>query len=63
MKTRVLVAAEGSANEEAVREAAAALAGGALVVFPTETVYGIGASAVHRVSLAALDALKTRAPD
>jgi len=63
MKTRVLVAAEGSANEEAVREAAAALAGGALVVFPTETVYGVGASAVHHEAIAALDALKTRAPD
>jgi len=63
MKTRVLVAAEGGTNEEAVREAAAALAGGALVVFPTETVYGVGASAVHRGAMEALDTLKARAPD
>ena len=63
MKTRVLVAAEGSANEEAVREAAHALADGQVIVFPTETVYGIGASAVDPQAMAELDRLKTRAPD
>jgi len=63
MNTRILVAAQGGADDEAVRLAARALAEGDLVVFPTETVYGVGASAVRPEAMAALDALKTRAPD
>jgi tRNA threonylcarbamoyl adenosine modification protein (Sua5/YciO/YrdC/YwlC family) len=46
-----------------IREAGAALAQGELVVFPTETVYGIGASAVSPRAVAALSDLKDRPPD
>ena len=66
MDTRVLVApdsaapAEASAAGDAIREAARALARGDLVVFPTETVYGLGSSAVHPGAVEALHALKER---
>ena len=46
METRVLTVADSGSEVEAIRLAARALSEGALVVFPTETVYGIGASAV-----------------
>ena len=76
MKTRILVASEtgpngpsrasGSSdgsNDDTVREAAEALAHGQIVIFPTETVYGIGANAADPRAMAELDRLKSRAPD
>lgn len=52
------------ANPEAtvLREAGRVLAGGGLVVIPTETVYGIAASALDPVAVARLRAAKSR-PD
>src|SRR5207253_2226066 len=47
-----------SPSEDAVR----ALAGGALVVFPTETVYGIGADARSEVAVERLVAVRGREP-
>jgi len=44
----------------AVREAAACLADGGLVVFPTETVYGVGANATNPEALARLRTVKNR---
>jgi L-threonylcarbamoyladenylate synthase len=44
----------------AVREAAAALAAGRLVAFPTETVYGLGADACNDAAVACLYAAKER---
>jgi len=44
----------------AIREAVAALRDGGLVVFPTETVYGIGASARSPAAIASLRALARR---
>lgn len=49
--------------EAAIRESAKALAEGKLVVFPTETVYGVGADASNREALEALSAVKSRTPD
>jgi L-threonylcarbamoyladenylate synthase len=53
--TRVL-----KANEEAIKAAAACLAAGGLVAFPTETVYGLGADARHGEAIARLYAAKGR---
>src|ERR1039458_1352456 len=53
--TRVL-----KANEEAIKVAAAGLAAGGLVAFPTEPVYGLGADARHGEAVARLYAAKGR---
>jgi L-threonylcarbamoyladenylate synthase len=53
--TRVL-----KANDEAIKTAAACLAQGGLVAFPTETVYGLGANARHGEAIARLYAAKGR---
>ena len=63
METRVLTVIDAQHRAEAVREAGRALAEGQLVIFPTETVYGVGASAVHRAAVEALSVLKGRTPD
>jgi L-threonylcarbamoyladenylate synthase len=49
-----------TATPEAIQAAAAALRAGALVAFPTETVYGIGADATNGLAVAALYAAKGR---
>ncbi len=46
--------------QEVVAQAAAVLREGGLVVFPTETIYGVGASAASEAGVAALRALKTQ---
>ena len=51
------------ADARAVDEAAAALAAGELVAFPTETVYGLGARADDDVAVARIFAAKGRPPD
>ena len=48
------------ATDEAVAAAGAALQGGALVAFPTETVYGLGADACNGRAVAAIFAAKGR---
>jgi L-threonylcarbamoyladenylate synthase len=48
------------ASAEAAIEAAAALAAGRLVAFPTETVYGLGADATNNAAVARLYAAKER---
>jgi tRNA threonylcarbamoyl adenosine modification protein (Sua5/YciO/YrdC/YwlC family) len=63
METQVLIIKDASQRDEAVRLGAEALAAGRLVVFPTETVYGVGASAVHPQAIAALSTLKERKSD
>lgn len=64
METRVLTTLAGArAEADAVREAAGALARGELVVFPTETVYGLGASAASPRAIEALKALKGRSAE
>jgi len=49
-----------AADETAVREAARLLRAGALVAFPTETVYGLGADATNAEAVAAIFAAKGR---
>lgn len=51
-----------TADPAAVEEAARRLAQGELVVFPTETVYGLGADASNPEAVAALYRLKQRPP-
>jgi len=50
-------------TEDGVQRAAALLRGGAIVAFPTDTVYGVGLAATHRARLAALFELKDRPPE
>jgi L-threonylcarbamoyladenylate synthase len=49
-----------AATPEAIRRAADALLAGRLVVFPTETVYGLGADATNDRAVAAIFAAKAR---
>src|SRR5262252_6733176 len=48
------------ATQEAIAAAGAALRGGALVAFPTETVYGLGGDATNDHAVAAIFAAKGR---
>jgi L-threonylcarbamoyladenylate synthase len=48
------------ASAQAIDEAAAALAGGEVVAFPTETVYGLGADAANAQAVGRVFALKQR---
>jgi L-threonylcarbamoyladenylate synthase len=51
------------ADGESIHEAAAILRGGGLVVFPTETVYGLGAAADNETAVRAMFAAKGRPAD
>lgn len=48
---------------EGIARAASLLAEGAVVAFPTDTVYGVGVAATHPDRVAALFALKRRPPE
>lgn len=58
MAAQVINASDVNAYEAGVRAAAEALRAGGLVVFPTETIYGVGASVAGPAALAALKELK-----
>lgn len=62
MDTRTVVITDPVSDAALIAEAGAALADGRLLVFPTETVYGLGASAVHAEAIDALSRLKDRGP-
>jgi protein-tyrosine phosphatase len=62
MKSKVRKIEPGGDYRDAVSEAAACLAEGGVVVFPTETVYGVGARATNPKALARLREIKQR-PD
>ena len=47
-------------NDESIRRAAEVLAGGGLVAFPTETVYGLGANVFNTIALAKIFEVKNR---
>lgn len=49
-----------AASAEAIAEAGRLLAAGALVAFPTETVYGLGADATNEAAVSAIFAVKGR---
>lgn len=61
MNAEILSLEPGSPSTEAIQQAAAILAQGGLVVFPTETVYGVGANAANPDALARLRRVKQRA--
>ncbi|MGQ9649091.1 MAG: L-threonylcarbamoyladenylate synthase [Phycisphaerae bacterium] len=61
MNTRLLKIDRSADCGAQLREAAACLAAGGLVVFPTETVYGVGANAANPDAVARLRAVKQRA--
>lgn len=60
METEYISLQSGAAGHAAIRRAAQALADGALVVFPTETVYGVGAAATRQESVERLREVKGR---
>ena len=62
MNTRILKIDDPATNQAAVQEAADCLSNGGLVVFPTETVYGVGASIASSDALRRLREVKQR-PD
>jgi L-threonylcarbamoyladenylate synthase len=62
MKTEVRKLDLHSNYRQSIREAAECLAAGGLVVFPTETVYGVGAAATNPEAVARLRLVKER-PD
>jgi len=60
MRTEIITCGHKNRYESDLQRAAQALRAGALVVFPTETVYGVGASALDAAALARLRRLKQR---
>lgn len=60
METRILEVVEGERGETAIAEAAALLAAGRLVAFPTETVYGLGANALDEDAVRSIFEAKGR---
>ena len=50
-------------TDEGIARAAALLAGGSIVAFPTDTVYGVGVAATHPDRVPSLFTLKRRPPD
>ncbi len=60
MQTQITRLGPETDDESAIREAAACLAEGGLVVFPTETVYGVGANAADPAAVARLREIKQR---
>lgn len=60
MRTVVLNAADTNTYAESLSQAARALRDGALVIFPTETVYGVGANAADAGAMERLRNLKGR---
>ena len=62
METKIIKLGPGKVDQAAIKEAAQLIDAGALVAFPTETVYGVGCR-VSNDSLARLNALKGRPAD
>jgi L-threonylcarbamoyladenylate synthase len=54
---------DAAALDKAIKEAAAIIRAGGLVVYPTETVYGLGASAFSRIAVLKVFAAKKRPLD
>jgi len=63
MKTNVLTIDSDADHWNVIREAAYCMKNGGLVVFPTETVYGIGANALNPDALERLHQVKNRPPE
>src|SRR6516164_2513156 len=63
MHTDVLTVDAHHPDPRDIARAAAVLRGGSLVAFPTETVYGLGASALDPAAVARIFAAKGRPPN
>lgn len=63
MQTRVLKINSADIDNESMKEAAGLIAAGELVAFPTETVYGLGADALHSQAAKKIYAAKGRPSD
>jgi len=63
MNTEVLKISPDAPEPEAMRKAARVIAGGGLVAFPTETVYGLGADAFNRAAFEGIYRAKGRPAD
>lgn len=63
MQTKVLKIDSAEIDDDFMKEAAALIRGGELVAFPTETVYGLGADALHPEAAKKIYAAKGRPSD
>jgi tRNA threonylcarbamoyl adenosine modification protein (Sua5/YciO/YrdC/YwlC family) len=63
MQTEIISSGDQNRYSSSLRRVAAALRDGALVIFPTETVYGVGANALNGEALARLRKVKGRGYD
>ena len=63
MQTKLYTMTETSPDRQAIEACAAALRAGGLVAFPTETVYGLGASAFNAAACARIFEVKRRPAD
>lgn len=63
MQTEIITSGDSDRYDASLRRVAAGLRDGALVVFPTETVYGVAANAANPEAVARLRAVKGRGHD
>ncbi|WP_291634572.1 L-threonylcarbamoyladenylate synthase [Clostridium sp.] len=63
MKTKIEILDENNVKQNIINEAGLVLAQGGLVVFPTETVYGLGANALDEFAVAKIFKAKGRPQD
>ncbi|MBZ9685053.1 threonylcarbamoyl-AMP synthase [Clostridium estertheticum] len=63
MKTKIAIIDENNINQNIIDEAGLVIAEGGLVVFPTETVYGLGANALDTLAIEKIFKAKGRPQD
>jgi len=63
MKTKITIIDEKNINQNIINEAGLVIAEGGLVVFPTETVYGLGANALDNLAVEKIFKAKGRPQD
>lgn len=63
MKTKIVIIDENNINQHIINEAGLVIAKGGLVVFPTETVYGLGANALDTSAVEKIFKAKGRPQD
>ncbi len=63
MKTKIAILDENNIDQNIINEAGLVIAEGGLVVFPTETVYGLGANALDKIAVEKIFKAKGRPQD
>ncbi|MBU3092570.1 threonylcarbamoyl-AMP synthase [Clostridium sp. CM028] len=63
MKTKITIIDENNIEQNIINEAGLVIAEGGLVVFPTETVYGLGANALDKIAVEKIFKAKGRPQD